>query len=155
MKLIEEHYKQNYRSLVKLMTFRAGTEWDAEDIVQEAYTRALKYFHSFDGTNFNRWFNTILNNALREHKNNEKGFATASFEEEEADGIPCQYYSDRVLEEIYALIQSKSVDQQEVLTFYFQQNYSAKDIACITQHSYAKSHQIIQRFRNEIKELYR
>lgn len=97
MHIITQHYKDNYRRLIKRMTFRAGTEWDAEDVVQEAYARALRYQDSFDGTNFDRWFNTILNNALREHKNNESGITHQSFEEEEVEGTPCTHYPDRVV----------------------------------------------------------
>jgi RNA polymerase sigma factor (sigma-70 family) len=139
---------------MKKMTFRAGTEWDAEDVIQESYARALKYYKSFDGSNFDRWFNTILNNTLREHKNNEKGLVTTSFEEEEMGGTPCTYLPDRVVDEIYTLIDTKSNVQIEVLTMYFRHGYSAKDISCITEYSYAATHQIIQRFRNELKELY-
>lgn len=137
------------------MSRRAGTEWDAEDIVQEAYARAIKYLNTFDGTNFDRWFGRILNNALRDFKREEGGFVTHSFEEEESDGIPCSQYNDEIVSEINELIQTKSVIQIEVLSLFFQQGYSATDIQKITEHSYAKCHQIIQRFRNELKELYK
>lgn len=154
MKLIEEHYRNNYRKLVKRMTFRSGTEWDAEDIVQEAYERALRYIKAYDGRNFDNWFNTILNNTLREHKNNEKGFAATSFEEDEMDGTPCTHYVDRIVAEVEELINTKSVAQIEVLTLHFKQGYSAKDVSRITDYSHAASRQMILRFRNELKELY-
>lgn len=154
--VIQQHYVDNYRRLMKRMTFRAGTEWDAEDVIQESYARALKYFKSFDGKkyNLNQWFMTILNNTLRDHKNSEKGFAATTFEEEEMSGTPCTYFPDRIGDEISELIATKSLIQIEVLNLYFKQGYSAKDISCITDYSYSTTHQIIQRFRNELKELY-
>ena len=155
MKLIEDHYKENRRKLVKRMTYRSGTEWDAEEIVQEAYARAVQYISSFDGRRFDNWFNTVLNNALREHKNNEKGFAAASFEEDEVDGTPCNHYNERIVAEIYELIATKSVAQIEVLTLFFQQGYGANDISRITDYTYSNTHQMILRFRNELKELYK
>lgn len=156
MNLIEEHYQANRSKLVKRMTFRSGTEWDAEDIVQEAYVRAVKYFASFDNRNFDSWFNTILNNALREHKNNEKGFSTSSIEEEEElEGVPCNQYNQLIVEEIYEIINTKSENQIEVLTLFFQNGYTARDIGHITNHTYSATHQMIQRFRNELKELYK
>lgn len=136
------------------MTFRAGTEWDAEDVVQEAYARALKYYASFNGEDFNRWFSTIINNTLREYKNIEKGVAADSFEEEESEGTPCSYYSDRLMDEVYELIDTKSVIQIEVLTLHFKQGYSPKDISYITDVSYSAARQITLRFRNELKDLY-
>lgn len=154
--LIEQHYLNNYRRLMKTFTFRAGTEWDAEDVIQEAYARALKYYKSFTGKpeEFNKWFYTIINNTLKEYKNIEKGVAAESFEEEEADGIPCSYVHDRIMGEVYALIDTKSVVQIEVLTLHFKQGFSAKDISYITDVSYSAARQIILRFRNELKDLY-
>lgn len=154
MNIVTLHYKENYRKLIKKMTFRAGTEWDAEDVVHEAYARALRYIDSFDGRDFNRWFTTILNNCLREHKNNEKGLTHQSFDEDDVDGTPCTHYPDRVIQEIYDLIDTKSVAQIEVLSLHFKQGYSARDISKITDHPYKATHQIILRFRNELRDLY-
>lgn len=136
------------------MTFRAGTEWDAEDVVQEAYARALKYYGSFNGEDFGRWFSTILNNTLREYKNIEKGVAAESFEEEESAGTTCSYYSDRIMGEVYSLIDTKSLVQIEVLTLNIKQGFSPKDISYITDVSYSAARQIVLRFRNELKDLY-
>lgn len=152
--IIEQHYLDNYRRLFKRLCYRAGTEWDAEDIVQEAYYRALKYFKSYDGKHLDQWMSTIINNCLREHKNKEKGFSTSEFEEEEFEGLPCEYYPNRVVGEIYDLIDSKSAIQIEVLTMYFKNGYSGKDISCITEHSYVVIRKIISRFNIELKDLY-
>lgn len=152
--LIEVHYKTNFNRLVKRMTFRVGEEWGGQDVVQEAYTRALKYIDGFDGTNFERWFTTILNNALREHKNNETGLVYQTFDEDDVDGHPCTHYPDRITQEIYDLINTKSVIQIEVLSLHFKQGYTARDITRITDYSYSAVHQVIQRFRNELRELY-
>lgn len=153
--MIEQHYRDNYRKLVKRMTYRAGTEWDAEDIVQDAYERAVRYQKSYDGKQpLDNWMNTILNNALREYKNNEKGFSTTSFEEDEVEGTSCTHFPDRIVHEINELIQTKSTTQIEVLTLWFNQEYKAVDISRITDLSYSTAHQIIQRFRNELKDLY-
>lgn len=154
MDVIEQHYLNNYRRIFKRLCYRAGTEWDAEDIIQEAYCRAIKYFKSYDGKQLDQWMSTIINNCLREHKNNEKGFSTNSFEEEELEGLPCSYYPNRVVGEIYDLIDTKSSLQIEVLTMYLRNGYSAKDISSITNYTYAVTHKIISRFKIELKELY-
>jgi RNA polymerase sigma factor (sigma-70 family) len=151
---IENHFRENRQKLVKRMMFRSGSEEDAEDIVQEAYCRALKYIHSYNGEHLDKWFNTVLNNALREYKNMQNGHSTDIFEEEEAEGTACPHYSEHVMKEVYELIDTKSVIQQEVLNYYFKQEYSAVDISRITNYTYGQCHQIILRFRNELKELY-
>lgn len=152
---IEEHYIKNRQRLLKKLTFRAGSPEAGEDVLQEAYLRAIKYWRSYNGEGIDRWFSTIVNNALREYKNAEKGHILDEFDEEEADGTACTIYSDQVVAQIYDRIYRKSPDQREVLILYFQYEYSAKDISEITDFSYAKAHQIIQRFRNELKELFK
>lgn len=152
---IEKHYVDNRQRLMKKMTFRAGTHEAAEDVLQEAYYRALRYQNSFDGSNFGKWFSTILNNSLREYKNVEKGYSLEEFVEEDAEGFSCRHYPDQVMREVFDLIETKSEVQKEVLGLFFRQEYSAMDISRITDYSYAQCHQIIQRFRNELKDLYR
>lgn len=102
-----------------------------------------------------RWFKTILNNALRLHKNNEKGYSAAEYIEEESEGMPSSQFEDRIVEEIYELIDTKSVMQIEVLTLYFRHGYTAKDIEHITEYPYWSTMKTIQRFREELKELYK
>lgn len=153
--VIEAHYKENYQRLMKRLTFRCGTQWDAEDVLQEAYARCLKYFKPEYVKNFNNWFTSVLNNTIRDHKAADRGSLVVSFEEEEVEGLPCTQYPDRVSIEIAALINSKPKQQAEVLNLYFQQGYTAKDIGQVVENiSYAAAHQMITRFKKELKELY-
>lgn len=154
MEVLLAHYNEKRSQYLKRLTFRAGTEWDAEDILQEAYTRALKYFNAFDGSNFDRWFATIMNNALKDHKNSEKGFATVQMEEEELEGTPCTLYPDRVNAEIDALIMGRSKEHQEILTLFFRHDLDAVAISQITDYPYHMTRKAINRFQNDLKDLY-
>lgn len=152
---IENHYIQNRQRLVKRMTFRAGGSEAAEDIIQTAYERALRYHKSCDVNRFDQWFSMLLNNALRDYKNEEKGYSNIEVDEDESVEIGCPHYSERIMSEIYELMDTKSEVQIEVLSLHLKQGYRAVDIARLTDHTYAKCHHIIERFRNELKELYR
>lgn len=152
---ITEHYVANRQKLVKRMSFRAGSTEAAEDIIQEGYYRALKYYASFNGDNLDRWIGVIINNALREHKNQEKGYTPVEYDELDMEGTPEINYPRHVMREVFELIDTKSPVQIEVLRLYFQQEYSAKDISELTEYTYAKCHQIIQRFREELRTLYK
>lgn len=136
------------------MTFRAGTVWAAEDVVQTAYERAIRYRRTFNKDDFGKWFNTVLNNALRDYQAEERGYTPIDLENDEAATLDCPHFPEHIMREIHELIETKSLDQIEVLNLFFKQGYSPVDIASITEHSYAKSRQIVQRFRNELKELY-
>lgn len=153
--VIEQHYVDNFKRLCKKMGFRAGDQWSGEDIVQTAYERAIRYRNSCDEYRFGQWFNMLLNNSLRDYKNSEKGYTSLDDTEEEATTVDCPHYPDHIVREIYDLIDTKSEVQMEVLNLHFKQGYSAIDITRITSYSYAQAHQIIQRFRNELKDLYK
>jgi RNA polymerase sigma-70 factor, ECF subfamily len=47
-----------------LARWLAGNSTDAEDVVQEAYLRAFRYFHAWDGVNFRAWLLTIVRNSF-------------------------------------------------------------------------------------------
>src|SRR5262252_9540731 len=47
-----------------LARWLAGNTADAEDVVQDAYLRAYRYFDSFEGGNFRVWLLTIVRNAF-------------------------------------------------------------------------------------------
>ena len=47
-----------------LARWLAGNTTDAEDVVQDAYQRAYRYFDAFHGGNFRVWLLTIVRNAF-------------------------------------------------------------------------------------------
>lgn len=153
--LIETYYRENYNRIVKRLKFRSGSLEDAEDIAQEAFTRALKYGPKAEIIDFNRWFSLILTNALRDHMNASGGYVYADDEVMEEGSIDCSGYSSRVMREIYELIDTKSTNQIEILTLHIFDEFSAKDISEITEFSYAQVHKTISRFREELRQLYR
>ncbi len=154
---ITQHYVKNKDRIIKRISFRIGNNFHgAEDIVQTAYERALRYHNSFNGGMFDKWFSTILNNCLREYQNNERGYIQPDEDDEElVESIECSHYPSHIMREVFELIDTKSDVQMEVLNLYFRQEYTAIDISRITMINYSTAHQIIQRFRNELKELYR
>ena len=153
--LITKHFNESRTKTLKKLSFQVGTPEGAEDVLQEAYYRALRYFSSFDGRNFDFWFNRIVRSCMIDFKHQEMGHTNDEFDEEEAEGTNCPSYPSHVMRQVYELIDTKSEVQIEVLTMYFKHEYSAKDIASITEHSYAQCHKIISRFREELRQLYK
>jgi RNA polymerase sigma factor (sigma-70 family) len=154
MNFVAEHYQENKLKYLKRLSFRAGTEWDAEDVLHDAYERAIRYYASYDDSqDFGAWFNTILNNALREHKNASKGHFI-SLDEIEEEAIPCPHYSTELLKEIYQRIKAKNPIQQEVLMLHFKHEYSALQISQITDCNYSNCRSIIAQFKKELKRKY-
>lgn len=153
--LIEEHFREVRIRALKGLTFKMGTPEAAEDVLQEAYYRALKYFKTFNGEDFVKWINKIINICAIDYFNQERGSYRDELEEEMFDLIDCPSYPNHVMKEVYEIIETKSVAQIEVLSLYFRCEYSAKDIHEITGYSYAQCHKIISRFREELRTLYK
>jgi len=163
IELVEDHYRENYGRLVKRMKFRASTEWDAEDIVQSAYERAIKYIRTFNAERegdikkaFNFWFLPLLNNTMRDFKNTEKGFSHSDIDEEliEQESTDCPAVPTQIRKEISELIKTKSEVQIEVLTYWFEHELKDKEISEITTIPYRTIQSIIRRFKEELKILY-
>lgn len=67
--MIEQYYKDNYERLIKTIFWRVDRNRHiAEEVVQEAFTRALVFQEGFDigVQEFGAWFHTILNNCARD-----------------------------------------------------------------------------------------
>lgn len=81
---IEQYYKNEYLNKVKIICrILQGDFSSAEDVVQEAFYRALKFHKSYDnrrGT-IDKWFNSIMFNYLREHQKFMKNIPTNHSEE--------------------------------------------------------------------------
>jgi RNA polymerase sigma factor (sigma-70 family) len=154
--VIEEFYAKNFNNLVKKLTFRAGTPWDAEDAIHDAFERAIKYFASFDPdkSTFPMWFNRILVNAIKDHYNRNQGRNDVEFEEDMVDGIPCGHYADKVVAEIRERITTRKPHIAEILHLFFEKGYGAKDISRMVESSHIAVNQTIFRFREELRRDY-
>jgi len=148
------HYNQHHDGLVKLMGFRAGTKWAGEDVVQEAYARAIRYRETCDLDRFDRWFATILKNCLRDMKREDEG-RSVTVRDDEDILIDCGMLKRETCREVVKEIDAMSPVQKEVLYLFFLQGYQPIDIAQITEYSYQQVHQIIQRFKKKLEEKYK
>lgn len=155
---IREHYEQNFNNLVKKLSFRAGTQWDAEDAIHDAYERALKYFPSFNPAKsaFTVWFSRILVNALKDQFSKNMGRSNdLEFDEEIADGTPCEHYPRKMYDEIVGRIEGRREHIAEILNLYFVNGYTARDISRMVESSHVAVSQTIFRFREELRKDYK
>jgi len=72
-KVLEQYYADNYDNLVRGWSRKAGSPENAEDLVQEAFTKALQYLYRYDLSQpFEGWLITILNNCWRDQSRQER-----------------------------------------------------------------------------------
>ena len=121
-----------------LARWLAGNHEDAQDVVQDAYLRAFKFFDGFRGGNSRSWLLRIIRNAFYDslrHKHHEAAAATL---DNEAERLPDPSASpDAALlqkadsELVRQAIEALPLDYREVLVMRELENCSYKEIADI------------------------
>lgn len=154
-KIIETHYRKNYKTLVKRMTNRVPHHSHAlaEELVQEAYVRALQYYKTYDTNRpFERWFSLILNNAASDQLKYENGTSALSLNDDEVDLEPFILNDEmniprEVVMKVQEAIKDCPPDVSEVLNMFFNLGMRTPDIEKCTRFSHSNIRQIIRRFR--------
>lgn len=155
-KLIEQHYRENYHLYVKKMRNRTR-DWSLvlpEEIVQEAYTRALKYYKAYDDSiqTFDAWFHAILNNTLRsvQKEEREKGVVHTIIDDIATtdDFLPRRH---DLLGHIYGMPEGR---ERSIVTLYYLHGFKTKDIAEYLNLGHANVRIIIMRWCRSVEQEY-
>jgi RNA polymerase sigma-70 factor (ECF subfamily) len=133
------------RSLRSLALRLTRNERDAEDLVQDTYLRAFRFFHRFEpGTNIRAWLFRILKNQFFNRLQQERGLAgrvdldellTSGTEIESAfPHFPQQSPEDQVMEKVTAAevgeaMESLPAEYRPVVTLALVDEMSYKDIS--------------------------
>lgn len=156
-KLIENHYRENFGKLVKIFANRAGGAYNSEDVVQEAFERAIRYQNSFDPERqeFGGWFNGIINNSLREFKIAERRLGMGvEYNEDMDDVIPLMEWEEDLIENVKEDIAKKPEAVRQALYLYIFQQYKPREIAQIVDMSNAYIRTSVKEFKQEMRKKY-
>lgn len=155
---LEQFYKQNFNMLCKTVAGRIGGMYNAEDVVQEAFARALTYQETFDvdKSELATWFSRILHRAMYDFKRQElrQGMARDSQDEEE----PVYIYpvkENLTMQEIKWDIQKiKNPDHREVIWLTYVKHYRPREISEVMDITASNINLILNRFKREVVEKY-
>lgn len=153
---IEQHYKANYNAYVKRIRNRTR-DWSLalpQEIVQEAYYRALRYYRAFDPDvqSFDAWFNAILNNTLRQAQKQERekgvnhNVDTERTTEDEI--IPTAYDA---IGHIYELDEGR---EKSILRLYYLYGFKTRDIADYLNMGHSNVRKIIMQWCKKVESMY-
>lgn len=157
--LLTDTYRKNYRVKVKLMSrILRGDLALAEDVVQEAFTRAIKYIHLYDESRglIDTWFNSILFNTLRDTQKIERNQQELHRELklfDVIDSISPEKWPD-YKEKIFSTIKLiQNTRHRRVLELFFIYGYSTTEIAQIEDRmTQSNVTTILMRFRELLKQ---
>lgn len=152
--ILEKHYTDNYSKLVKRTYSRTKDVPSSEDIVQETFARALKYWA--DPDNIEAWINIILNNSLRDHQRMMRlqGATFASEEEGEQEVIQTSDWAEDMMEKLSLEISKKPAPQRDVLHLFFEREFKPREIAQVVDLTNGNIRVIISRFKEEMAGRY-
>jgi len=152
-KQIEQYYKDNYNNLVNYFKRRAGSHEAAEDIVQEAFTRALKYHKSFnpERQSIEKWFYSIANNAFNNYRQQERisGMSVEMEEKHEPTYELCDYSSDLV-KKVKGYLKTQEGLVKDIIELNFFKGYNMREVGQILNQPRTTVQSIVYRFRSDI-----
>lgn len=154
--IIEKFYRENYKKLCKQARFRARDTAGViyEEVVQEAFCRALKYKDKYDGSKtLDAWFNTILNNAAKDLGAKERLSGMSVEVEEDHISISEDYLDyDLLLDDIRSRIDAlDNAEHRNILYMYFIKDMTPKEISELSEESLAKCKMVISRFKKTLR----
>lgn len=155
---IEHLYRDNHRLYLNIIRQKVSDTSVAEDVLQEAYYRAVKFYPSYDPErgSLSKWFNKIMYNALRDEYCKDK----VGLAKDVADCKP-----EDVIEDIYNLSQDKreflysnlnrvaNKKHKRILYLFFVLGYSSSEI-CMIEDSVTQSNvtTVVNRFKESLKK---
>ena len=90
---------ENHRAFLRFLERRVGSRDTAEDLLQEAFGRAVTYAHALrDGESAVAWFYRLLRNAVIDHyrRNAAAGSALERFASELPESVPPPEVADQI-----------------------------------------------------------
>jgi len=153
--LIENHYKAHQGELVKKLRNAVNGHHNAEDTVQEAYTRALKYWDTYDSERgLDKWFSSILRNCIKDTQKDSilKGMVLEdmmNMPEPQHDDV----FNNVAAGEIVGFIEKEPKHHQLILRSYLVMGYTSAEIAEFTGYKPDAVRQIISRFAKKFREV--
>lgn len=155
---IEAHYRANFSRLTKFVYRFAGSFHNAEDIVQEAYTRALTFQHSAptEDDSFGAWFNTILHNCIRDRWRieNLQGMSNGT-EEVEEQAIEPAVIPQIIYSQVVDRINKKPPALANILRLALVEQYTPMEIAQQVDATSNAVRQLVHNFRQEVRAEFR
>ncbi len=153
---LEIDYRKNYSNYVGRLTKRFQSKAKAEDVVQEAYTRAFTYWETCPTPGeIVSWFSMILSNCIKDAKKDDR-MRGMSVEDSEAEDVPtpCNGFHTVELNQVTNAINAKPKAVAYILGLNLLQQLRPREIAQLVPETEAAIRQIVHRFRLELKELF-
>ena len=152
---LERFYKENFENLLKIAYRKCRNTHDAEDIVQTAFLRALRFMPD-NVYSMHSWFKAVLQNVFMTYLEERRNKGTVNISDEEMESIAQEQeeYSDDILSEIHKVIEEKEGEEREVLRLYYMNGLTIGGVhhALDSLLTYKEIRGVLKKFKKELQE---
>jgi len=155
-KEISDFFYEQYHMLVKRVNFRIRNEWDAEDVVMDAFRKAVEYQDSYNPSThqIGAWFNTIMNNSIRTYQK-EKFMKHIEVDEDAEIPVEETYETQDMVEHIIEDITNyRNEAAREVLRLFLVLGYNYAEVEQVTGVPIRNARFYVDEFKQEMREKY-
>jgi RNA polymerase sigma factor (sigma-70 family) len=156
---LSKYYIANKDKLTKRVSRRVGDN-DAEDVIQEVFFRANKYYHNWDANKapFGRWLEGILrrciHNCLKDQR--DRGSVMVMSSDDLPESLQPAYDDSEPevheeVERVYKMVTRKGQPARDVLYMYYFMGNTIKEISEIQEIPYKTVQMTVYRFKKEIR----
>ena len=152
---IEQLYSDMYDDYVRMYKSRAGAN-DVEDLLQEAFYRALYYSDSYNEklVPLETWFGGIIENCLKDLYREKRDGASMHDKLTPESAIIQPRYEEGLEKVITREIEKKSTESRNILYFYYLCGYKLVDIQKTLGLASSTVFNVVDRFKGYLKETY-
>lgn len=149
---LDEYFRTNYKKLIQFARRRVGNYSlaSAEDAVQEAFTRACKYYRTYNRSEvFDAWFKSILSNCVNQIKRDERNMGVVTDDEvEDIGGPPHVIVFSKEVESAFKALTTRD---QHIINNYFFYDLKSREISELLNVSHDVVRDVIRRFRVRVR----
>jgi len=151
---LEQLYIDKRQDYVKMYASRAGNN-DVEDVVQEAFYRALLYADNQPILiSTERWLSGIMENCLKDLYKEKSNGASMHHTLNEDSAVIEPRYDEGLTKLLLKEIGKYEGDAVQILYLYFICGYRSVDVHKVVGGSYVSARKIISRFKQHLRNTY-
>lgn len=152
---IEQLYSEMYDDYVRMYKSRAGAN-DVEDLLQEAFYRALYYSDSYDEklVPLETWFGGIIENCLKDLYREKRNGASMHEKLTPESAVIEPRYDDGFMRVLRREISKKRGDTKQILYLYFMCGYKTEDVHKVVGGSEVNCWMSVSRFKEYLRSIY-
>ena len=155
--LIEQHYRKRHSMLVSTYASSFGNKDDAEESVQEAYTRALTYWHTFkDNMSIDNWIGSILDNCNRDKwrdKINDGMKVDGLSQDEPSIRMEGEFTVE--LAEVREMVLDEKPDNQTIINLHLFDGLTATEIEGMVPNKRQSIWRVLRQFDERVKKRFK